>query len=1022
MNQTREGAAEIEAFSDRVLAPLVFRNSVPLETAVYQVPEPVPYALAIKAAYTPVSPGWRWGPVWSSAWFRLQGRVPDGPAAEWSLRFSSGTEATLWVDGAPEHGFDLNHEVAPLEGNLGRGGGVCLWVEAACNRPLGASTFFWDDAAEVKRWKEPLPGRFERAELVMIDREVWTLRHTLLFAGRLLKVLEGGPEAAALREACGSVIDRLGRDEPRRIAATATQELRDAMRCRGGRDDRTVCHAVGHAHIDTAWLWTQRETRRKCLRTFATAARLIDCHPGFNFLCSQAQQYAWLREESAALYERVRNCVLSGRWEPGGAMWVEPDANLPSGESFIRQILHGTRFWSEQFGSHGRQTYLYLPDTFGFPASLPQIIAQAGLRTFVTNKLGWNETNEFPHATFLWRGIDGTEVLSHCTPGMEYNATNTPAELRKGDANQRRRGGGSTGHWLQPFGYGDGGGGPTDWMILEAELAADCIGMPRVVLSRADAFCERLHERREWLESGGGRLPVWDGELYLERHRGTYTTQAWIKRANRLAEERLRVAEWLAVAGPRLKAEGGRDVAAALDRAWKLTLLNQFHDILPGSSIGEVYRESRAQYEEVEGACEAATRGAVGAWTGGDGVDAVVLNPCSTSRSGVVEHNGQLRWAAEVPGLGMAPLDGRAAEGEVRIDGGRLSNGVIEAEIDSAGRVRVLGCVGGARGLIAPGEVLNQLVLYDDSPKYWEAWDIDADYIRHAAPIVADAESWRIVESGPLRGAIEVERSLGKESRIYQRFVLDAGSPRLDVQTRIIWREHRRLLRVLFPSDTRSRNATCGIQFGHIQRPTHEGDPWAAAKFEVCAHRWVDLSEPGRGLAILSESKYGHSFRGGTIGLSLLRSTKFPDPDADMGEHSFVYSLMPHGGDWKAAGVDTEAEALNRPLFVVAGASGQAAWAPFRLTDGAGRPLRLEVPAVKPAEDGRRLIVRFVETRGVGYSGAVIAWGFPVRAVESVDVVEAPRPLGMLEHDAGAGVTRFSIRPFEIVTLAVERS
>jgi alpha-mannosidase len=545
--------------------------------------------------------------------------------------------------------------------------------------------------------------------------------------------------------------------------------------------------------------------------------------------------------------------------------------------------------------------------------------------------------------------------------------------------------------------------------------------MPRVVLSRADAFCERLHERRGSLESGGGRLPVWDGELYLERHRGTYTTQAWIKRANRLAEEHLRVAEWLAVAGPRRHEGACSGVAAALDRAWKLTLLNQFHDILPGSSIGEVYRESRDQYGEVESACEAATRGAIGAWTGDDGVDAVVLNPCSTARSGVVEHGGRLRWAGAVPGLGMAPLDGQVPAGGVRIEGGRLSNGVIVAEIDSSGRVRALECAGGAR-LIPPGEFLNQLVVYDDSPKYWEAWDIDADYLRHAMPIVGGAETWRIVESGPLRGAIEVERSLGRASRINQRFVLDAGSSRLDVQTRIAWREHRQFLRVLFPSDIRSRDATCGIQFGHIRRPTHAEDPWSAAKFEVCAHRWVDLSEPGRGLAILSESKYGHSFRGGTIGLSLLRSTKFPDPDADMGEHSFAYSLMPHGGDWQAAGVDAEAEALNRPLLVVAGAPGQRAWAPFRITDGSGRPLRLEVAAVKPAEDGRRLIIRLVETRGVGHAGAVIGWGFPVRSVESVDVVERPRPLVMLDHDARAGVSRFSIRPFEIVTLAVERS
>lgn len=1027
MSLNSDAATTIEAFSDREVAPLVFDQMAPLRAEVFQTTEPVAYGEAIMASYRPVEPGWRWGPVWSNAWFRLTGTVPDAIGGRRiCLRFSSGTEALLWDRGVPFHGLDLNHDVARLPLDARSSDRVTLYVEAACNRPLGATTFFWDDAAEVARWKEELPGRFDGAALVTVDEDVWRLRHGLTFAARVLRLLDAGDaHAAEMRGQIESAILLLKERGVTCGAREAMTTIRGAVRRKRGMTT-TRCHAVGHAHIDTAWLWRLRETRRKCLRTFATALEMMERFPQFRFLCSQAQQYSWVERDSPELFARLRARVMQGRWEPGGAMWIEPDCNVPSGEALIRQVLHGTRYWRERFGGNGEQTYLYLPDTFGFPASLPQIIAQAGLRTFITNKLGWNETNEFPHSTFFWRGIDGTQVLSHCTPGMEYNSTLTPAELKKGESNHLKRDEGRTGDWLQPFGYGDGGGGPTDWMVLEAELASDCDGLPGVEFSDARSFCERLHSGAADLKARAIQLPVWEGELYLERHRGTYTTQAWIKRANRLAEESLRTAEWLACCGPRARnVESLKQLTEALDEAWKITLLNQFHDILPGSSIGEVYADARVQYERVRDATSVVSREAASEW-GAPGQGEIVLNPASRPRSGVVQVGTRLAWVESVPALGVGVVQAAGPVRGVTVRGQSLENGIIAASIDSSGRVAKLRRIESGSPdaeLATDGKPLNQLVLYDDNPKYWEAWDIDEDYLQHAHPVEGDVESWRLVEQGPLRAVIEVTRSLGESSSLTQRFTLEAGSPRLDVRTTVEWHEDRKLLRALFPTEIRAREATYGIQFGHLKRPTHADTSWDRAKFEVCAHRWADVSENGRGLAVLNDGKYGHSCRGGVLGLSLLRSTKFPDPKADMGRHEFTYSLMPHAGDWRSAGVDVEAESLNRPLMVLAGRDPHTSdtwrWAPFTLT-GAGA-LGIEVAAIKPSESGDRVVVRFVETRGADSYRLGIDWHMRVGSVESVDVVERPRPSVMLSHDRSAQRTEFTIRPFEIVTLMVER-
>ncbi len=1054
-------AIRFENFHSEVLLPRVYPLREPLRVGMWHAAgsgltsgHPT-LAQAKRAKYKPVELGLRWGPVWSTAWFRLQGRVPMAMRGHTvALRFSCGTEGTLWRDGVPFQGFDPYRELAFLWSKAKGGEKFDLLVEGACNLPLGISTFWWDHPELQARWKEPNPGRLESAELVVVDESAWRYAQAWDFLRRLMLAL---PEDSAraceiangLRDihACIDAHDPVpGMEE----TASALDEL-----VRGGaHEPATACLAVGHAHIDTAWLWPLRETRRKCVRSFSNVLRLQERFADFHFLCSQAQQYEYVKEDAPEVYAQIKKRVAEGRWEAGGAMWIEPDCTCPSGESFIRQIVHGTGFWAAEFGAAAAQRFLYLPDTFGFPPCLPQIARLGGLDTFITNKMSWCETNRFPHVTFLWRGLDGTELLTHLTPGHNYNSSIEPKDMLFGERNLVVQDGQSffssaIPMWLQPFGYGDGGGGPTDGQIARAELAADCAGVPRVEQARVDEFCGRLHAGRAALEGAGRPLASWDGELYLELHRGTYTSQAWLKRQNRLAESGLRDVEALACSVPNARAKDLAGVRARLDRAWKTLLLNQFHDILPGSSIEAVYDDARADHvaiaktlseerEQLESAFASI------ADTRGMRHPVLVRNSSSTRRCGVVACGDSLIEVNNVPAMGMKVFDAAvigALPSPVTVTattrGVTISNGLVRAFIDLAGRVaelehlptRRLANMRNAEGRLLP---LNQLALYEDRPRRWEAWDTDRDYFDKCEMLDDDCEI-AVSEAHPLRGEVRIERAVGAKSRLWQTYRLDAGCGRLEVRTEVDWQESQQLLRALFPCAVRARHASFGTQFGVIERPIHRNTSWEEARFEVPGHAWMDVAEPGFGLAILDDGRYGRSAvasaDGATLGLSLLKSPLFPDPTCDRGAHAFNYALMPHAGDWRGAGVDIAAEFLREPLRALplkpqsskAKAKSQkgslrGAWAAFDVL--AVEPMRVEIAAWKPAEDGRGRILRLVETRGAR-GDVQIFWNIDAAKVSAVDLLEHPLEREGLAHAASA-VTLLSMRPFEIVTLRVE--
>ncbi len=1051
-------AIRFENFVSEILLPAAFPARTPVTVGVWQTPDRVTPDVAIAQAFAPVELGWRWGPVWSTAWFRLRGELlPSMAGKRVALRFSPGTEALLWKDGVPFQGFDPYRDLAFLWERAPEGASVDLLVEAACNLPLGISTFWWESPEHHARWREANPGRLESAELVVVDDAVWRFAQGFDTARKLLATLaEHEPRAHELDRGLRTLMARIPvRGTPAAMHAACSSLFAELAALLMGRGPTSAitCDAVGHAHIDTAWLWPIAETRRKCLRTFANVLRLQERYPHFHFLCSQAQQYAWVEESSPELFAQIAARVAEGRWEAAGAMWIEPDCTCPSGESFVRQILHGCAWWKSRFGDAAPQRFLYLPDTFGFPASLPQIMAQAGIDTFITNKMSWCESNRFPHVTFRWRGLDGTEVLSHLTPGHNYNSAIEPREFQHGVRTLTELDGARIPAYLQPYGFGDGGGGPTAEQIERANVGARCEGLPRVEQRSVHAFCEDLHAAQRALQRSGQDVRVWDGELYLELHRGTYTSQAWIKEANRRAEGMLRLAEALACMRAGCSGDAGvaEALRASLDGTWKTVLLNQFHDILPGSSIREVYDDAREQMDlvrrEAVRAVGEGMRWLAGAVLASEGANAsagadgdpdpriAVFNPSSVAQTGTIATEDGPVLCVDVPALGVQVIDPAAGTGvraghEVRaVDGRTIANGFLAVTIDDEGRIAELRRADGAlanaldeHGAVQP---MNQLVTYVDRPRRWEAWDIDRDYQEQAARVMGRADRITMSARGPVEGEICVERPLGRASRLVQRYRLTSGSPRLDIVTDVEWHEEQVLLRALFPCAVRARRATFGIQFGHVERATHDNTSWERAQFEVPGHGWMDLSQPGLGVAVLDDGKFGRSARHGVLGLSLLKSPNFPDPTADRGHHRFTYSMMVHAGCWRAAGVDAQAEQLNHPLVGMelrgaprtAGPGVRADWQGVRVDcAGAGH---LEVAALKPAEEPGGCALRVVEVRGGAGIGEV-RWGFPVRDVQPTDLFERSVALAGFEHDAAAGVTRFAVRPFGIVTLRAQ--
>ncbi len=1002
---------------DRVLADVVkpgrWPRTHPVAIAAHHVHgEPITHAAAMAAAYEPFAEGDRWGPAWDTTWFHVTGAVP----AEWAgldvvltvhLGYGGGTgfgaEGQVWVEGRPTQGISPNHRevriVAPAAGDEP----IDLHIEAAANPPAVAGDPGPLLLAEPHG--EPLLV-LRRCRLAVVDREVEALVRDWTLVAELATWV-GGERA----ETCGAALDRACRViEDGGLAddtvAGARRELAEVLTT-PNPGPGAVHLAVGNSHLDTAWLWPLRETRRKAARTFSTAATMLDREPDYRFAVSQPQQLAWIRDDHPALWERIRAHVRDGRIDVVGAMWVEPDCNLPSGESLVRQIVHGKRFLRDELGVD--TDGLWLPDVFGYSAALPQILRQAGVEWFVTQKISWNDTNRFPHHTFLWEGIDGTRISTHFPPADTYSGEVSVPQLLHSERNFaqrdiRRRS-------LYLYGHGDGGGGPDQDMLERARRLRDVEGVRPVEITGA---VDALAQIRA--EGDDAELPVWVGELYLELHRGTYTTLGAIKKGNRDLEGLLRDAELWSWAASRLTGEPVP--SEALDEAWRTVLLHQFHDILPGSSIHWVHQDTLADHAAVRATTSAIVDRSLERI--GSRVDRVaaarpvlVVNSLPWDRDEMVEVDGELHRIG-APACGWAVHDLAGPESvdlpPVRAGNGWMDNGRLRVEWDETGLLRSVRHLGSGRESISPGAAGNLLQLLDDRPKDWDAWDIDREAFDTARDLT-DADVVELVESSPHRATLRIVRSFGR-STIEQLVQLSAGSGRLDVRCDVDWHEDHTLLKVAFPLDVRASTARHEIQFGHVERPTHANTSWDAARFETCSHTWVDLSEDGFGVALLNDGKYGHDVSGNVIRMSLLRSPTWPDPLADRGRHRFAYALFPHLGSPTTGEVIAEAHAFNAPLrtLVIEGAGDGTL--PSRHSLVSVDP-SVVIAAVKAADDGDGTIVRLHEAFGGSRRATLRVEG--VTAAERTDVLEVADGTGpLVVHD---GAVDLDLRPFELVTL-----
>lgn len=1002
--------------------------------------EPVPISrLPGPEAFVPIEPGTPWGPPWGTTWFEVTGEVPaelpDGlPRVRVELGYGPmpgfSAEGAVHVGGRIVRGLHPSRRTVPL-GLVAADGRVDFLVEAAANpdfslsfrpSPLGSR----DTAGEAPLYV------FGGAELEVVDEEVRDLLADIEALNGLMRVLPlGHPRRRRLQYLFQRAFDCLDLEDVPGTAAGARAELAPGLDLPAAASAHRIA-AIGHAHLDTAWLWPLRETRRKAARTFANAVDLMDRRPDYRFACSQAVQYAWVEQDHPELFDRVRDKVASGQWVPVGGMWVEADMNLPSGESLCRQLIHGQRWFESRFGR--RCTEVWIPDVFGYPGSLPQMFASAGCRRFVTQKLSWNKQNRLPHNTFWWEGIDGTRVLAHFPPVDTYNAEIVPQELAHAVESF------SDHYWsdrsLMPFGYGDGGGGPTEEMMRRLDRLGDLDGMPRVGVQSPEEFFELVES-----EAATAPVPVWRGELYFETHRGTLTTQAETKVGNRRCEQALRSAElWLATVGDDSHHE-------ALDELWKSLLVHQFHDILPGSSIGWVHEETVAAHDRILKAADSLAASALGSLSTGP----IVANAATRDRDEVVAFDSALLTAAPapvggdqaadlqrladgqvaarvvVPGLGVAELEPLTASDRVEAAPGLLANSMVEVGIDERGNLVSVVDRAAGRELIPPGSEGVHLTLAPDHPVEFDAWDLEqwTDSLSVALP---PADSVELIESGPLLGSIRATHRFGSSSEAVITYVLRAGSRRVDLEIALDWREDEKLLALEVPLSVAPAAATCEIQFGVESRPTHTNTSWDSAKFEVCAHRFVDLSEDGWGVAVLNDGRYGHSVHpdpthdtragAGRVRVSLLRAPNYPDPRADRGRHQVTVALLPHGPGLTE--VLAQAEALNSPLRVVGagpvGSSDAGLPAPVVTV---GDP-RVQVSAVKAADDGSGdLVVRLWEATGT-HVRTELGFGPGTAAVRRCDLLEEPQP-GSPALVVEGGHLPLELRPFELVTLRCAR-
>ena len=960
-------------------------------------------------------------------WFRAEYTVPksmDGKTLYLKVAtqvdhwdYAKNPQFLLFVNGQMTQGMDLNHQTVMLERCAKEGETYTIDLQGYTGVMFAELTFTMEAVEVDEKINEiyydivvPLQGFSRMQEDDKVRKDLRTILNNTV---NLLDLRTPYSDSfyQSIEEAHNYIQKALYEDM-------------------SGYED-VIASCIGHTHIDVAWLWTVAQTREKVARSFSTVLKYMDEYPEYKFMSSQPALYQFLKERYPETYEKIKERVKEGRWEPEGGMWVEADCNLTSGESLVRQFLYGKKFFKDEFGIDSR--ILWLPDVFGYSGALPQIMKKSGIKYFMTTKLAWNQINKVPYDTMMWRGIDGSEIFTHLitTLGVgqseadfftTYNGMLHPDAILGGWHRYQNKD--INNDILIAFGYGDGGGGPTREMLETSKRMEKGIrGIPKVRQEFAGNYFEELEERVE----GNKSLPVWEGELYFEYHRGTYTSMGRNKRSNRRCEQLLMDAELLEVLT-------GTSEKEEMDKIWRTVLLNQFHDILPGSSIAEVYEVTKKEYAEIESRLaemiaeklnllmdDGQDKISVFNTLGFDRNDVVSLGDCHaaalTDESGKIypvqeTAQGAVAYITDIPAKGgktLQLLDTVKEEASrIQITENGIETPFYRISIDENGLFTSIYDKECDREVLKAGEKGNLLRMYEDKPMHYDCWDIDMYYSeKYWDAEKADKIQW--TEEGPVRATLEIQRTISN-SVIKQKIHFYADSRRIDFSTWVDWKEHQHLLKVHFPVNIHSDEATFEVQFGNLKRKIHGNTSWDEARFESCGQKWMDISEGHYGVSLLNDCKYGYSAKDSNIALTLIKSGIEPNKTADQEEHVFTYALYPHKEVWCAAGTVQEAYKLNQPAYAAAGElknSGKS----FISTDKDN----IIIETVKPAENGDGMIVRLYDCENSLTKATLTFAEGMLESVEECNLMEEKEA----DIEACGNSFTVSVKPYEIKTYRV---
>ncbi|PKY07994.1 alpha-mannosidase [Aspergillus campestris IBT 28561] len=1027
-----------------------------VKLSVYSVPDlqRPSFKEATSHEFKPTRIGASFGPSWSTHWFRIRLTVPEHMRQKERLEFhwDANNEGLVWTeDGHPLQGLTGGGErVEWIIPDAWRDGKEhVFYIEMACNSMFG-------NAPGGDSIQPPNPDKYftlHTARITAVNLEARALFYDFWIIGDAAREFPGDSwESHEANVVANSIMDAFiagggsqeSIKEGRKIAQKYLGDRVDSPEVYNTKNE-SIIYGIGHCHIDTCWLWPWAETKRKVARSWSNQCDLMDRYPEHRFTCSQAQQFKWLKQYYPSVFDRVKGWIKKGHFQPIGGSWVEHDTNMPSGESLVRQFLYGQRFFESHFGE--RCTTFWLPDTFGYSTQIPQISRLAGMTRFFTQKLSWNNINNFPHTTFQWVSLDGSQVVCHMAPSETYTAEANFGDVRRSVTQHKSMDNDRTS--LLVFGKGDGGGGPT---FEHLEKLRRCRGvsdktglLPRVTMGHSvDDFFAQLEKKI----ANGKQLATWYGELYFELHRGTYTTQANNKRNNRKAEFLLREVEYLATLAS-ITHQGYKYPKTEIDDMWEGTLLCQFHDCLPGSSIEMCYDDSDELYARIfetgHKAREEALK-ALGFTDQGSGKDLMAINTLPWPRSEVVKIPEALatstgpKYALVSGETGVMRCEPAVSTtkppvtvSEIKPGVFRLQNASLRVDVHN-GVITSLFDLQAEREVIADGGRAGQLVIFDDKPLYWQAWDVEVYHL----------ESRKELTSGPTsisgrdehQVSVVTETKISDQSWVKTTISLAAAVPNqpsyVEFSSEVEWKENMKFLKVEFPVDITNTEASYETQYGIIRRPTHYNTSWDMAKFEVCCHKWADLSENGYGVSILNDSKYGFATCGNLMRLSLLRAPKAPDAHADMGRHHIRYAILPHEGALDSRTIRAGYN-FNHPLVLRASSASRGPpTQPFQAVSVKGAA-SLILDAIKRGEDdedisrdtlpkraGKSIILRVYESLG-GKSRGRICSHFPIREAWKCNVLEDNETALTLRQEADGEVCAdVELRAYEVATYRLQ--